>query len=273
MLQGLSPNLNIIMKAIEKASKILVRDFGEIQQLQNSLKGIDKFILASRKKAEEILIEELLASRNKSGYISYGVKKIGINKNEFFIINPIDGIENYRKGIPYFSISVGLQDGDSLIAGVVYNPVLDSLYYAEKGGGAFLSESRTSRRMRCGNKLDLSESIVLVSSTFEKSENKIKSEQIRKLCDNISISTRIMGATSLDLCYLADNKVDAFLGHNENILSASAGMLIAKESGAFMSSYTLDGKENKSLFQTDYFIASNTKLKNALAEFIKPEIK
>ena len=269
MLQGLSPNLNIITKAIDRASKILLRDFGEIQQLQNSLAGIDKFILSSKRKTESVLIDELLSSRSSAGYITIGLKKIGKHKDEFFIINPVDGIENYKKGIPYFAISVSFQLGDSIVAGVVYNPISDSLFYAEKGGGAFLSESRISRRMRCGNKLDLMGSTILISSNFEKSENNIKSTHVKKLFDNISIYSRVFGASSLDLCYLADNKVDAFIGYNENILSSSAGMLIAKESGAFISSYTLDGQKHSSLFQTDYLIASNVKLQTEISNFIK----
>ena len=268
MLQGLSPNLNIITKSIDRPSKILLRDFGEIQQLQNSLNGINKFVISSKRKTESVLINELLSSRPTSGYASLGVKKIGTNKNEFFVINPIDGIENYSKGIPYFSISVSLQVGDSIVAGAVYNPITDSLFYAEKGGGAFLSESRMSRRMRCGNKLTLPESVILISSNLEKGENNIKSSQIKKLFDNISIYPRVLGASSLDLCYLADNKVDAFIGYNENILSSSAGMLIAKEAGAVISSYTLDGKKDKSLFQTDYLIASNIKLQSEIYSFI-----
>lgn len=270
MLQGLSPNLNIITKAIDRASKVLLRDFGEIQQLQSSLSGIDKFIISSKRKTESVLIDELLSSRPAAGYITFGIKKLGKHKDEFFIINPIDGIENYKKGIPYFAMSVSLQIGDSIIAGAVYNPISDSLFYAEKGGGAFLSESRISRRMRCGTKLNLIDSTVLISSNFEKSENNIKSTQIKKFFDNLSIHSRVFGASSLDLCYLADNKVDAFIGYNENILSASAGMLIAKESGAFISSYTLDGKKNPGLFQTDYLIASNVKLQSEINNFIKP---
>lgn len=269
MLQGLSPNLNIITKAIDRASRVLLRDFGEIQQLQNSLNGVEKFIISSKRKTESILINELLASRPTAGYITMGIKKIGKHKDEFFIINPIDGIENYKKGIPYFSLSVSLQVGDSIIAGVVYNPISDSLFYAEKGGGSFLSESRISRRMRCSTKLSLIDSVVLISSNFEKSENNIKSTQIKKLFDNLSIQSRVFGASSLDLCYLADNKVDAFIGYNENILSASAGMLIAKEAGAFISSYTLDGKKNHVLFQSDYLIASNVKLQSEINNFIK----
>lgn len=270
MLIGLTPNINIILSAIEKVSKLLQRDFGEIQQLQNSYYGSEKFAIASKKKAENILIKSLTSAKPTFGYFTQAVKQQGKDPKSYFIINTIDGYENYRKGIPYFATSITFQEAGQIVAGVVYNPITDTIYYAEKGGGAFMSEGRTSRRMRCGNKLDLRNAYILISGNLDKAEINNKPNQMKRIFDNINIVPRIFGSTSLDLANFADNRVDAFIGYNESILSASAGLLLAKESGAFMSGYNVKNEELKDeLFYTDYLIVSNQKLKAELEEFIK----
>ena len=140
-MKSISPNLNIMIKACEKASKVLIRDFGEVENLQVSKKGPKDFVTNSDRKAEKILIAEL--SKKKFSIISEEIGFIDNKKNNiFWIIDPIDGTTNFLHGVPHFCISVALMNDKEIISGVIFDPIKDEIFYAEKDTGAFLNNQR-----------------------------------------------------------------------------------------------------------------------------------
>ena len=137
-----SANINVMVKACRKASKTLIRDFGEVEKLQVSLKGPGDFVTASDKKVEKIIIEELQKARPDYSILSEEVGEI--NKDESFrwIIDPIDGTANFLHGIPHFAISIGLEHNKEIICGIIYDPIKDEMFVAEKGKGSYLNNQR-----------------------------------------------------------------------------------------------------------------------------------
>ena len=142
-MNSISANLNIMIKASEKASKILIRDFGEVEKLQVSIKSPTDFVSSADTKAEKTIIQELLKAKKNYSVIS---EEIGIinNKNSenIWIIDPIDGTTNFLHGIPHFAISIALKSNNEIIAGVIYDPIKDEMFYAEKNNGAFINNKR-----------------------------------------------------------------------------------------------------------------------------------
>ena len=142
-MNSISPNLNIMIRASEKASKVLIRDFGEVEKLQVSIKSPTDFVSSADTKAEKIIIQELLKAKKNYSVIS---EEIGIinNKNSenIWIIDPIDGTTNFLHGIPHFAISIALKSNNEIIAGVIYDPIKDEMFYAEKNNGAFINNKR-----------------------------------------------------------------------------------------------------------------------------------
>ena len=142
-MNSISANLNIMIKASEKASKALIRDFGEVEKLQVSTKGPFDFVSNADIKAEKIIIEELNKSkRNYSIICEEGGSKLGDDKNNFWIIDPIDGTTNFLHGIPHFCISIGLKFRDEIISGIIFDPIKNETFYAEKNQGAFFNNHR-----------------------------------------------------------------------------------------------------------------------------------
>ena len=139
-----SANINVMVKACRKASKILIRDFGEIENLQVSLKGPGDFVTASDKKVEKILIEELQKARPNYSILSEEIGKISNDESFKWIIDPIDGTANFLHGIPHFAISIGLEHNKEIICGIIYDPIKDEIFTAEKGNGAYLNNKPVS---------------------------------------------------------------------------------------------------------------------------------
>ena len=142
-MNSISLNLNIMIKAAEKASKILIRDFGELEKLQVSSKGPSDFVTNSDKKVEKIIIEELTKTKKKFSILSEEIGKIvNSDKDNFWIIDPIDGTTNFLHGIPHFAISIALKSNDEIISGVIFDPIKNEIFYAEKNNGAFFNNHR-----------------------------------------------------------------------------------------------------------------------------------
>jgi len=193
----LSPNLNIMIKACEKASKVLIRDFGEIENLQVKKKGPRDFVTNSDKKVEKILINEL--SKKKFSIISEEAGlQIKENKNNFWIIDPIDGTTNFLHGIPHFCISIAFVSNQEIISGVIYDPIKNEIFYAEKNMGAFFND----QRMKVSKKNNLEE--CLFGSNIEGVKN-------------IDLNLRVSGSAALDLAYVASGRLDGFYQKKLNI--------------------------------------------------------
>ena len=254
---NLSANLHIMTNACQKIARFMLRDFGEIEQLQSSINGSDNFANASRLKIEKTLIDNLLEARPKYGILTPNSEIKGSDISHRFIINVIDGFENYLHGFPFFSISVALQEQKKLIASVIYNPVLDKMFYAENGGGAFISETRMTRRIRVSPRRDYQKSLIIYSG---------------KNVDEIKVKTKLsfqnLNTDGLNLGYLSAGLVDAYIGKKKNVFDLAAGVLIAKEAGAIIRAYDNNGKITDSLFEADLVICGNSYLQTELASII-----
>ena len=165
-----SANINVMVKACRKASKILIRDFGEVEKLQVSLKGPGDYVTASDKKTEKILIEELLKARPNYSVLSEEIGQVKNDESFRWIIDPIDGTSNFLHGIPHFAISVGLEHNKEIICGIVYDPIKDEMFTAEKGNGSYMN----NQRMRVSARSKLKDSIIFSGGPRFESKNKEK---------------------------------------------------------------------------------------------------
>ena len=220
-MNTISANLNIMIKASEKASKILIRDFGELENLQVSRKGPKDFVTNSDLKAEKIIIELLKKARPNFSIIS---EESGIEKNKdddnTWIIDPIDGTINFLHGIPHFAISIALKSKNEIISGVIFDPIKNEMFYAEKNNGAFFN----NQRVRVSKKNDLNDCLF---STGEK--NKIIS----------GISIRKTGCAALDMAYVASGRYDGYFQDNLNLWDIAAGMILIREAGGIINEIDL----------------------------------
>jgi myo-inositol-1(or 4)-monophosphatase len=210
---SISANLNIMIKAAEKASKSIIRDFGEIEKLQVSRKGPHDFVTKTDKNVEKILIEEL--SKTKKNY-SFLTEETGLIKNKdkenTWIIDPIDGTTNFLHGIPHFAISIALKSKNELISGLIFDPIKDEMFFAEKDKGAFLN----NQRLRVSNKNSLEECL------FSSNKEGIKFSNLNMRCS---------GSAALDLAYVASGRFDGYFQKKINLWDVAAGTLMIKEAG------------------------------------------
>tara|TARA_B100000989_G_scaffold229834_1_gene176700 strand:- start:227 stop:964 length:738 start_codon:yes stop_codon:yes gene_type:complete len=224
-MKSISANLNIMIKASEKASKILIRDFGELENLQVSKKGPKDFVTNSDIKTEKIIIEELKKARPNYSIISEenGVEK---NKDEtnFWIIDPIDGTTNFLHGVPHFAISIALQSNDEIVCGLIYDPIKDELFYAEKNNGAYFN----NQRIRVSKKRDIDECLF----AFGKGRY------------NPDLIYRRSGSAALDLAYVASGRFDGYFQNNLNLWDIAAGIIIVKEAGGIINEIDLSSLKN-----------------------------
>ena len=212
-MNSISANLRIMIKAAEKASKILIRDFGEIEKLQVSIKGPADFVSSSDKKSEKIIIQELLKSKKKYSIITEESGKIaGSDTNNIWIIDPIDGTTNYLHGIPHFAISIALKSNNEIIAGVVFDPIKNEIFYAEKNNGAYFNNQ-----------------IIRVSKK-KKVEHCLFATGGRKEVKN-SLNIRKSGSAALDMAYVAAGRYDGYFQNNLHLWDIAAGIILIKEAG------------------------------------------
>ena len=218
-MNSISPNLNLMIKASEKASKILIRDFGEVEKLQVSLKGPNNFVTNADRKVEKIIIEELEKSKKnfsilteESGFIK------NKDKDNFWIVDPIDGTTNFLNGVPHFCISIALLFEKEIVAGVIYDPIKDEIFYAEKNGGSFLN----NKSIRVSKKNNVSSCLYGVN--FRKN-----------LPENLII--RNTGSAALDLAYVSCGRFDGCLQKNVNLWDIAAGTVLIKEAGGIVDNF------------------------------------
>ena len=219
-MNSISANLNIMIKASEKASKILIRDFGELEKLQVSKKGPKDFVTNADIKAEKIIIDELKKARPNYSIIS---EESGIEKNKdetnCWIIDPIDGTTNFLHGIPHFAISIALQSNNEIVSGLIFDPIKDELFYAEKNNGAFFN----NQRIRVSKKNKIEECLFAVG----------------KLTNETDLVCRRSGSAALDLAYVASGRYDGYYQNNLNLWDIAAGIIIVKEAGGIINEINL----------------------------------
>ena len=213
---SISANLNIMIKAVEKASKSIIRDFGEIEKLQVSKKGPRDFVTKTDKHVEKILIEEL--SKTKKNY-SFLTEETGFIKNKdkenIWIIDPIDGTTNFLHGIPHFAISIAFKSKDELLSGLIFDPIKDEMFFAEKDKGAFLN----NQRLRVSNKNLTNDCL------FSSNNEGVKFSNLNMRCS---------GSAALDLAYVASGRLDGYFQNKINIWDVAAGTLMINEAGGIV---------------------------------------
>ena len=210
---SISSNLNLMIKAAEKASKFVIRDFGEVEKLQVSKKGPYDFVTKTDKKVEKILIEELSKSKKNYSFITEETGKIeNSDKNAYWIIDPIDGTINFMHGIPHFAISVALQIDGDLKSAIVFDPIKNEIFYAEKNNGAYFN----NQRIRVSKK--------------KKVEHCLFATGGRKEVKN-SLNIRKSGSAALDMAYVAAGRYDGYFQNNLHLWDIAAGIILIKEAG------------------------------------------
>jgi myo-inositol-1(or 4)-monophosphatase len=214
-MNSISPNLNLMIKACEKASKVIIRDFGELENLQVSKKGPKDFVTKTDKRVEKILIEELSKSKKNYSFITEETGKI-INKNKdiFWIIDPIDGTTNFLHGVPHFAISVALQKDNEIIIGLIFDPIKNEIFYAEKNNGSFVNNNR----VRVSKKTNIDECL------FASDNDGIKSIYPK-------LNLRNTGCAALDLAYVGCGRFDGYFHNKINLWDIAAGKIIIEEAG------------------------------------------
>ena len=222
----LSPTLNVMVRAARKVGRQLARDFGEVENLQVSKKGPRDFVTKSDKNVEKILIDEL--SRLKKNYSFITEESGEINnkdKENIWIIDPIDGTTNFLHGIPHFAICIAHKFREELISGLIYDPIKDEMFFAEKNKGAFLN----NQRLRVSNKNVLEECLFASNHEGVKFSN---------------LNMRHSGSAALDLAYVASGRLDGFFQNKINIWDVAAGMLMILESGGIVNDFNISNTSN-----------------------------
>ena len=246
-MQSISANLNVMIKAAEKASRALIRDFGEIEKLQVSVKGPTDFVSNADLKAEKIIIEELKKARPHYSIISEeDGSESNKDKNNIWIIDPIDGTTNFLHGVPHFAISIALKSDDEIISGLIYDPIKDEMFYGEKDNGAFFN----NQRIRVSKKKEINSCLF---ATGGKSKNEI------------DLPIRKSGSAALDIAYVAAGRYDGYFQNDLNLWDIAAGIVILKEAGGIINE--IDLSQNKNIQIRASSMAINTKMLEKLNNF------
>ena len=239
-MNSISANLNIMIKASEKASKILIRDFGEIEKLQVSKKGPSDFVTNSDLKAEKIIIEELKKAKPHYSIISeeYGIED-NKDKSNSWIIDPIDGTVNFLHGIPHFAISIALKSDKEIVSGVIFDPIKNEMFYAEKNNGAYFN----NQRIRVSKKNKIGDCLFVTGG-------KIQNEP--------DLPYRKSGCAALDMAYVASGRYDGYFQKNLNLWDIAAGIVMVEEAGGILNKIDLSINKNIKI------IASSTDISEKL---------
>ena len=246
-MNSISANLNIMIKASEKASKVLIRDFGEIEKLQVSKKGPSDFVSNADIKAEKIIIEELKKAKPNYSILSeengYDEQK---DKKNTWVIDPIDGTTNFLHGIPHFAISIAVKSSEEIISGLIFDPIKNELFYAEKNNGAFLN----NHRIRVSKKNQINECLFVTGG-------KINFEP--------DLSYRKSGSAALDMAYLACGRYDGYFQNDLNLWDIAAGIILVKEAGGLLEEVDITQTQKLKIIASTPDI--NSKLKEKLSNF------
>jgi myo-inositol-1(or 4)-monophosphatase len=256
-----SPQINLITRACMKASRSLIRDFGELENLQVSSKGPGDFVSSADKRTEKTIIEELQKAHPEFGIVT---EETGIiNKSNIknrWIIDPIDGTMNFLNGIPQFAISIAYEENNEIICGVIFNPITNEMFCAEKGNGAYLNNTR----IRVSNKKKLKDALLVTGGPngASKIKNKIYSEYIN-VSNNVS-NVRKFGSAALDMAYVACGRFDGYWQRELNYWDIAAGVIILKEAGGFIDFF----EDDISYPLKKNVLASNSNIHQELKELI-----
>lgn len=254
--------MNVMVAAVRKAGRSLARDYGEVGQLQVSVKGPANFVTAADLRAEEILYRELSKARPAYGFLmeERGVVD-GPDKTHRWIVDPLDGTTNFLHGIPLFAISVALERDGELVGAVIYNPAHDELYTAEKGKGAFLND----RRLRVANRRGLADAVVAVGIPPRGREGHKRFLRECEAAMGQTAGVRSTGAAALDLAWVASGRLDAYVEHGLEPWDIAAGILLVREAGGI----STDAAGGEKMLDTGSIVAANGAIHRLMLALIK----
>jgi myo-inositol-1(or 4)-monophosphatase len=223
--------LNVMVGAALKAGRTLARDFGEVENLQVSVKGPANFVSAADRRAEKIVVEELQKARPAFGFLTEETGEIpGRDKKHRWLVDPLDGTTNFLHGIPIFSVSIALERDGEVIAGVVYNPVMNEMYAGEKGSGAFLND----RRLRVAARKELADAVIATGIPhLGRPAHDQFLRELGTLMRQVA-GVRRCGSAALDLAWVAAGRFDGFWEHTLSPWDIAAGMLLVREAGGIV---------------------------------------
>jgi myo-inositol-1(or 4)-monophosphatase len=224
--------INVMTRAADKAARGLRRDFGEVEQLQVSVKGPGNFVSTADHKAEKVLRQELQHGRPDYSFLMEESGAIaGSDTEHRWIVDPLDGTTNFLHGLPHFCISIALERAGEIVAGVVFDPILDELFWAEKGVGAYLND----RRIRVSSRRQLGHALIATGTPYgQGAARKRYLAQLEQIMENVA-DIRRMGAAALDLAYVAAGRFDGYWEYGLSSWDFAAGMLLVREAGGYVS--------------------------------------
>jgi myo-inositol-1(or 4)-monophosphatase len=258
--------LNVMIKAARKAGRTLKRDFGEVEHLQVSLKGPANFVTAADRRAEEIVHEELSRARPGYGFLGEeGGRREGPDKTHTFIVDPLDGTSNFLHGIPHFAVSIALEREGTIVAGVIYNPANDDLFFAERGKGAFLND----QRLRVAARRRLLDAVIACALPHHgRGDLALGVREIAAVQDKVA-GLRRFGAAALDLAWVAAGRLDGYWERNISPWDVAAGTVLVREAGGYVTD--LDGGEAP--YRTGDVAAGNETIHRELMRALKGAAK
>jgi myo-inositol-1(or 4)-monophosphatase len=252
---------NVMERAVRKAARSLIHDFGEVENLQVSMKGPGDFVSTADMQAERILKTELSKARPGYGFLlEEGGVTQGDGKHRW-IVDPLDGTTNFLHGIPHFCISVALERDGDLAAGMIYDPMKDELFHAEKGTGAFVND----RRLRVSARPHLGDSVIGTGIPFRERGNHPHYLKLLEAVMGSTAGVRRMGAAALDLAYVAAGRFDGFFEIGLSPWDTAAGIVLVREAGGTVTE--IDG--GRDMLQSGNVLASNTRLAEPLGKLLR----
>ena len=256
-----TPLMNVMVGAARKAARSLIRDFGEVENLQVSRKGPADFVTQADMKAERIIREELLRTRPHYGFVmEEGGVIEGLDKTHRWFIDPLDGTTNFLHGLPHFAISIGLEREGQLVAGLVFNPIADEMFTAEKGQGAWVND----KRLRVSARRELNVALVATGIPYKgKPGHEGFSGELSLMMNEVA-GVRRFGAAALDLAWVAAGRFDAFWERGLSSWDVAAGIVILREAGGLVTD--LNGGQD--MLNAGHILAANTQLHAPLLKLL-----
>jgi myo-inositol-1(or 4)-monophosphatase len=257
-----SPLMNVMISTVLKAGKGLKRDFGEVENLQVSLKGPADFVSVADKKAELTLHQELERARPGYGFVMEEAGTLeGPDKTHRWHIDPLDGTTNFLHGLPFFSVSVALEREGVLVAGVVYNPALEDLFYAERGKGAFHND----RRIRVSGRRSMQDALVCCGVMhFGRGNHSTNLTDVSAVMSHVA-GVRHMGSIALELAYLASGRFDGLVERWLASWDIAAGIVLVREAGGFVT----DAQGEDTMLTSGDVVAGNEAIHKGLLQTLR----
>jgi len=254
--------LNVMVGAARKAARALKRDFGEVENLQVSLKGPGNFVTAADRRAEETLRAELAKARPGYSFLGEeGGKHEGSDASHTWIVDPLDGTTNFLHGIPQFAISIGLERSGTIVAGVIYNPINDEMFVAERGKGAYLND----RRLRVASRRLLADAVITCGLPhLGRGDLELGLRELAAVQGHVA-GLRRFGSAALDLAFVAAGRFDGYWERNLSPWDMAAGIVIVREAGGFVTD--LDGGD--AMFTKRHIVAGNETIHSELRRLLK----